>query len=181
MGYGRDQGRKQEEESEEKIRVSSTGGPGSKASENAGERRGNKAWSARWELGPRRRLRACGEGSAGGRNSGDGGSPCAAQGREKRREAGALESGDNRSEDSVWRRRREAHGLSTYRRPKRGARQNPQSRAGPRKGGTKGGSGGDNKTGETARAEGLATPLKVPTGHRERNNLLATSRRYWCA
>ncbi|KAJ6601757.1 hypothetical protein DFH09DRAFT_1270712 [Mycena vulgaris] len=112
MGYGRDQGRKQEEESEEKIRVSSTGGPGSKASENAGERRGNKAWSARWESGPRRRLRACGEGSAGGRNGGDGGSPCAAQGREKRREAGALESGDNRSEDSVWRRRREAHGLS---------------------------------------------------------------------
>ncbi|KAJ6526875.1 hypothetical protein DFH09DRAFT_1095069 [Mycena vulgaris] len=28
--------------------------------ENAGERRGNKAWSARWELGPRTRLRACG-------------------------------------------------------------------------------------------------------------------------
>ncbi|KAJ6558772.1 hypothetical protein DFH09DRAFT_1083874 [Mycena vulgaris] len=68
---------------EGRIRVSFPGGPESKGSKNAGERRGNNAWSAR--------------------------SRCAAQGRKKRREAGALESGDIRSEDTVWRRRREAH------------------------------------------------------------------------
>ncbi|KAJ6489398.1 hypothetical protein DFH09DRAFT_1105424 [Mycena vulgaris] len=77
--YGGDHWTKARGGNEGRIIVSLPGGPGSKGSENAGERRGNNAWSARWELGPQRRLRACGR---------DIMSRCAAQGRKKRQEAG---------------------------------------------------------------------------------------------